>query len=114
MNIKELYKIFNEVGKLNEYKQILELQEENKRFKKENKELQKKLEFQDDLEYRNNVYWKKSNEDGPYCPRCWDGDKKSMRMTTKVGGNFAICPECKTKINFTGKEPKIIKSRSGY
>ena len=113
-NIKGLYRIFSEIGKLDEYKQILELQKENEMLKKENKELQKKLEFQDDVEYKNNAYWKKSDGDGPYCPRCWDGDKKLMRMTTKVGGNFATCPKCKTKVNFMGKKPKIINSGGGY
>jgi len=57
------------------------------------------------MEKRNNAYWKKSNGDGPYCPRCWEKDEKSITMIPyHKGSNNATCPVCKTAINFTGRE----------
>jgi predicted nucleotide-binding protein len=50
----------------------------------------------DEFEYKNNAYWRKSNNDGPFCTRCWDKNKDKIRM--KNDDNvFYTCPECKTR-----------------
>lgn len=119
INIKDLYEIFKKAGKIDEYQKILDLiddsfkkREEIEKLRKKNKELQEKLKFQNDLEFRNDAYWKKSDGDGPYCLRCWDKGRELIRIIPmRIGSNFATCPECKTKVNFTGKKPeKIVMS----
>ncbi len=117
INIKDLYKVFEKAGKIDEYQKILDLiddsfknrekieesKKENDKLRKENKELQEKLNLQEDLEPKNNAYWKKSNGDGPFCTRCFDKNKEIIRIPLKKD-ICSTCPECKNEFNLTGEE----------
>jgi len=105
--LKSIGKILQEAGKIEQYKQILEAQKEllemEKRIQdleKENRKLKEKLEIKENLEYdnKNSVYWIKKEgmeKDGPFCSRCWDVDKKLVRLhPTAIEGSLA-CPQCK-------------------
>lgn len=101
--------VLKEAGKIEEYRQILELldkllelQKRSSDLEIENKILMEKLDIKEKLEYRNNSYWMGS--DGPFCSRCWEKNKDLMRMHHGEGDNYAHCPECKSGVNFTGRE----------
>ena len=101
--------ILKEAGKIEEYKQILDLLDKLLELQKrcvdleaENKSLKEKFEVKEKLVYRNNSYW--IEDDGPYCSRCWEKNKDLMRMHHGLNDNYAHCPECKSGVNFTGRE----------
>lgn len=51
------------------------------------------------LTFRNNAYWKideDGNKEGPYCVRCYNVDKKLLKMLPSRNSNDEIeCPKCK-------------------
>lgn len=106
--LKSIGKVLQEAGKIEQYQQILNLQQQLLDIQKkisdlevENKELRDKLKLQGSLIYENNAYWikKEDKKDGPFCSRCWDVEKNTVR--TKQGVNnpaFHSCPECKTQV----------------
>lgn len=104
-NIIETAKIFQEMGKIEEYRQILELNEkllvfqsENIRLKEENKILSERLELTWKLEFKNNAYFK-DWENQPYCSCCWESEKKLISMI--IYWDYSDCPKCKLHVNFT-------------
>ncbi|MHB9073081.1 MAG: TIR domain-containing protein [Desulfobaccales bacterium] len=48
------------------------------------------------LEFMNNAYWKKADNDGPFCMRCWDKNKDLIRMSND-NNVFYHCPECRNR-----------------
>jgi len=101
--------VLKEAGKIEEYKQILELldkllelQKKNADLEAENKKLREDFKTKEKLDYRNNSYW--IGADGPYCSRCWEKENILLRMHYGSGDNYAHCPECNSNVNFTGRE----------
>ena len=121
--LKSIGKVLQEAGKIEQYQQILDLQQQLLDMQKkindlevENKELKGKLELQSSLVYENNAYWVKeeNKKDGPFCSRCWDVEKNTVRLKPSVQNPaFHSCPECKTQFqtnsdyrqSFTSKMP---------
>ena len=67
----------------------------------EKRELKEKLEIKEDLIYENNAHWiiRGNKKDGPYCSRCWDVEKNTVRIKQSVANpSFHSCPECKTQV----------------
>jgi len=60
-----------------------------------------------ELEFRENAYWK--GEDGPFCPNCWDGEKKLMRLTGDDGYY-----SCRCKFMMSTKEAQEAADRLFY
>jgi len=84
----------------------LELQEENLDLKEEVKTLRQQLELKAKVKFDKNVYWldDKGKTDGPFCQRCYDVDKKLLRLQPKKSvlesGTYvegAKCMECKSE-----------------
>ncbi len=97
--LKSVASVLQEAGKIEQYKQILEilqqlLEMQNKiiALETDNKKLKNKLEISAELVYKNNAYWKQ--DDGPFCIRCWDKNKDLIRLKTYQGSSGAHCPEC--------------------
>lgn len=109
---KDAANVLKEAGKIEEYKKILDLiddlfdkREKIEKLEKENKSLKIKLENKEALIFKNNSYWNKENNDGPFCSRCFDKNKNLIRIIpTGHGGDYAKCPECKNTVNFTGRD----------
>jgi hypothetical protein len=104
-NLKRIAKILQEAGKIELYsqlldvmKQCLDLQEDNRKIKAENDNLVELLKIKDELIYKQNAYWKKNDNDGPFCTRCWDKHKDLIRMVNDRNIYFN-CPECKNSYN---------------
>lgn len=109
MSILEIAKVLKDAGKIEEYKQILELSEKSLEMQhkivsleSENRKLKEALEMSKKLKFKNNAYW--DGEEGPFCPGCFDKEKSCIRMTTDPGSSIASCPICKTRINYTGEK----------
>ena len=102
--LKSVAGVLQEAGKIEQYKQILEVQKElidmQKKItdlEKENIILKNKLEIKDNLIFENNAYWIKKDDglkDGPFCSRCWDVEKNTVRMAPDLNKAFHCCPEC--------------------
>ena len=118
---KDVANVLKEAGKIAEYQKILDLiddlfekREEIEKLNTENKKLKELLKTQDEYEFKNNSYWNKINNDGPFCSRCFDKNKDLIRIIPReVRDNYANCPECNKTVNFTGRENPIITHTYG-
>jgi len=110
-NVKDVASIIQKSDNVELYKKILDIQkesmdlsEENRKLKEKIRELEELIETKEALIYKDECYYMKSeNEelDGPYCSRCWDKDKKLIRMhidNSRLGKVDNKCPECKVAV----------------
>lgn len=77
---------------------LLEIQNENTMLTEENRRLKSVEEIRGKLIFSRQVYWVMDgdNLDGPYCPNCWDLNRKLVRLTI-----------------WDGSDPKAINYRCG-
>lgn len=94
---KKALEIANELKNIELKEAILELKEKIIELREENitlkEQLQEKQKY--NMQFIDNYYWnikKDGSKVGPYCPACWDGDRKPVRMQQSAFGNF--CPVC--------------------
>jgi len=109
-DLKSVGKTLNDIGKVEEYKKILEswqiileMQEENDKLKKSNSDLKEKLELKGNLVKDDFVYFleKDGNKEGPFCSRCWEKNKVLITLQqNKVGHWNFLCPECGNKVTY--------------
>ena len=122
--LKSIGNVLQEAGKIEQYKQILdalqkllEMQKRIDELETGNKKLKEKLETKVSLQFENGAYWaikKGASKDGPFCSRCWDVEKNTVRMKPGVSNPaFHSCPECKGQFQtnpgyqpaFTSRKP---------
>ncbi len=63
--------------------EMAHLAEENGRLREENLKLREAAQLRDSMVPRDNVCWRQlpsGEEEGPYCPSCWDGERKPVRL----------------------------------
>ena len=73
------------------------LAEENARLRQELIELREQAQTRQEMEYHDNVYWRQptgGKREGPFCPKCLDGDRKKARMSDSHDNPFWNCPVC--------------------
>lgn len=76
---------------------LLDLQQENAKLKEDNKILKSLEKFERSLVYENNAYYFVNDDgtkEGPYCPVCWGGDGKKIRMRD-LDNDYFYCDRCK-------------------
>ena len=106
-NVKEVAKLVKDLGNMELYRQILDLQGEIMELTQANRELQTKLtELENTLtqvgkmEFRSPFYYA-DGDNVPHCPRCWEVNKHAVHFppprSTGVGPWYD-CPECKWSI----------------
>lgn len=104
--LKTTASVLKEANKIEEYKKILDVQEQllimqNRIFdlETENRELKGKLETKESLVFENNAYWidKDGGKDGPFCSCCWDDGRKTIRMQPYINPAYYGCPKCENK-----------------
>jgi ribosomal protein L37AE/L43A len=81
---------------------------DNARLRQENLDLREQLQTRDHMEFRDNVYWRRGSGDmleGPFCPKCRDGAKKSARMEDRPDDHFWRCRVCGTVVEKPGPDP---------
>ena len=64
-----------------------EAQDENRKLRHEIEELRRVADFGKEFQFDEGVYWCREY---PYCPNCWDADKKPIRLD---GPYHAASPE---------------------
>lgn len=82
-------------------REVLQLKEENLQLRERNAELERKKA--QPVVYRQPSYFQTKEdgtEDGPFCQRCYDADKKLIRThdLKQQTGMLRNCPECKTSV----------------
>ena len=119
--LKTAGKVLHEAGKIEQYEQILDAQQKMLEMQsniadliEENKRLKQKLELQTSLSFENNAYWSVTDEkkDGPFCSRCWDVDKNTVRLTPGVNNrSFSTCPGCSKQFQTDPSFTPVFTSR---
>lgn len=102
---KEAARVVQALGNKEVYQRILdaeiqamELVAENKDLKNQVAELQEQSRIKGELVFRDNSYWlptDKNEDDGPFCSKCWDDEKKLIRLHRHEGWQ-PRCPACET------------------
>lgn len=78
---------------------ILEMQEQVMELQRENQILREQLATAASLTYRDNSYWRDNHPDpGPFCPRCWDLEKKLIHLAPTFDPRVMACPRCKNPV----------------
>jgi endogenous inhibitor of DNA gyrase (YacG/DUF329 family) len=104
--LKSIGKVLQEAGKIEQYRQILdaqqkllEMQSRISELEIDNRSLRDKLAKKDDFVYdkTRSSYWTE-NGDGPFCSRCWDVEKNTVRLKPYNNLAFHSCPECNTTV----------------
>lgn len=87
------------------------LAEENSKIRQELIDLREQVNIRQEMEYQNDVYWRRVEKDryaGPYCPKCLDGDKKAARMSNRPDDFFWRCPVCRYEIEKPGSSSWLL------
>lgn len=99
-SVKEAAKLAQEVGKIELYQKILDLQaaimeisEENRNLKRELADLQQKFIIKSNLKFENDRYFliEGDKKDGPFCSPCWDTKQLTVRLHDLHNG-YLTCP----------------------
>src|SRR5712692_1561912 len=86
-------------------KEMAKLAEANAHLRRRVLELEHNAKDLDAMIHLHNVYWltrDDGSEDGPFCPKCRDGDRKPARMADEPGTDYWFCPVCQTAVNKPG------------
>jgi len=113
-NVKEVAKLVKELGNMELYRQILDLQGEIMELTQANRELRENMQKLEDklsqvekMTFRSPFYYTEG-DDVPYCQRCWEVHKKAVHFPTPVptnSGPMYTCPECNFRIYHPRKKP---------
>jgi len=80
------------------------LAQENAELREELLTLKEAAKLRDVMVFHDNVYWmtRDGKEEGPFCPKCWDGDGKAVRMIDYPSLEDWLCHVSKTTIRKPG------------
>lgn len=81
------------------------LAEENAKLRQELLDLREQAKTRQEMYYQNNVYWRQTADgkpDGPFCPKCLDGNHKAARMSDYSDWHAWTCPVCECSIQKPG------------
>jgi len=102
-DIAELIKKYNDVElyqKIIDLRdEIFELRENNLNLKGKIKALKKEKKINEKIVFEKPYYWIKDGEkkDGPYCQKCFDDNKKLIRLQERKNGHW-YCLVCKNGV----------------
>ena len=106
-NVKEVAKLVKDLGNIELYRQILDLQGEIMELTQANRELQTQITRLEDtlsavgkMTFRSPFYYS-SGDDVPHCPRCWEVDRKAVHLPPAcptMAGPIYTCPQCEREI----------------
>lgn len=77
---------------------VVALEEDNSNLRRQVRELEEKLSFQESLRFESPFYYAQ-DDSVPYCPRCWEVDRKAVHLpppSQVMAGTRYDCVECKT------------------
>lgn len=106
-NVKEVARLVKDLGNMELYRQILDLQGEIMELTQANRELQTKLtELEntltqiDQMKFRSPFYYVEG-DNVPHCPRCWEVNRHAVHFPPAriyADGPQYDCPECNFSI----------------
>jgi hypothetical protein len=98
--------------------ECLKLSEENGQLKQEITELKKQLQVRGEMKYHLNVYWKSSEDgskdEGPFCPKCFDGDRKLARLAERPEDSYWRCHVCSQLVMRPGTRSRPSRADSDF
>lgn len=101
--VKDLAKLVQQLDNIEIVQKVLtlqsdmmELQDHVQALKEENRQLKKQLQQKDELDFKNNMYWRTigDTQEGPFCTKCFDSEGKIIRLHGDDDRGYK-CPECK-------------------
>jgi hypothetical protein len=107
-NAKELADLIKKLGDVDLYRKILDLEEEIIELTTENRSLKEqvqKLEEIKNIEEKMSFkrpFWFMDGDETPYCPKCWEGEKKNIHLIELFSGRWK-CPVCDTLIDLENR-----------
>lgn len=101
------------------YGENITLREEVFQLKRQLEEIKRTEEVEKNLLHKDNHYFLKKGEeeDGPYCTKCWDADRKLIRLhsgNVNNGLHYFDCPNCKTVTNTGTYIARPVRSAEDY
>jgi len=86
--------------------EIFELKEDNLKLKEKIKALEEEKKISEKMVFESPFYWLKDGEkkDGPYCQKCFDDNKKLIRLQDHKNGHW-YCLVCKNGVNDSSYKP---------
>jgi len=107
-NVKAVAEVLQKADNIELYRQILDIQAEAMRLmekiralENDNHELKERFRIEENLKFDNDLYWlykENNSKDGPFCSKCWDDNKKLIRVHSKLSETVYICPSCGTRV----------------
>lgn len=101
---KEIAKLAQQLGSIEIQQKVIELQsavlemqDELQRLRAENAELKDRRRIDEELELRENAYWRPTaptTRQGPFCKTCWDTKTQLVSLNIREDGH-QTCPACK-------------------
>ena len=102
-NYKDIVDLIKKGSSLEAQEKIMELreaamglQEENLALRSRVKELEDQISLKQQIQWEKPYYWQiiGDQKDGPFCQKCYDNDRKLMRLQGGNGGKW-FCHTCK-------------------
>lgn len=102
-NAKDVAELIKKYNDQELYQKIIDLRDEIFSLKEENLAQKERIKIlEDELSIKNNLiydkpyYWLKDSDskDGPFCQKCWDADKKLIRLQGR-SNDIWKCHQCK-------------------
>lgn len=121
---KSLVKLAQQVGNMELYQKIVELQsdlvelyEENMQLRQKAASLAEAAKNHAEMHYDGTVFWtnprRKAPEDGPYCPGCWGVKEKLLRLRSTGQGHW-YCMGCQQGIDEPNADSGIQTAKMDY
>lgn len=102
-SLKKLYQALEETKRADLMKlaadaqlEAIQVTQDNVQLRAEILELREVFRWTGSLVFDGSVFWEETDAGkvGPYCPKCWQVDKKPIRLTTYFPDYFGKCPGC--------------------
>ncbi len=99
-NVKDILKLIKKYDDAEIYQKIVDLRDEIFKLKEDNLNLKEKIKnliqekkISEKMVFETPFYWKVDGDkkDGPYCQKCYDDDKKLIRLQALKNGYWQCC-----------------------
>lgn len=97
-NVKDIYTLIKRLGDQELVEKMADLRDEIFELREENRNLKEKLSEREEynMNFEHNMYWNSDKKDGPYCSKCWDDNKKAIRLQKQNDEYY--CPVCRRNV----------------
>jgi hypothetical protein len=114
-NLEEVADIIKKAGDIELYRKIvklegaiIELTREKMKLEEQNADLQKLLNAKQEMKFNKPFYYQE-NDPHPFCPQCWEADKKAVHLDGPqevVAGPRYDCPSCRNTFIHPRRDPR--------